>query len=357
MAPEPPPLDQTRIQAFMDRTLGDAAGLFACVMAILGDRLGLFAALADGTPTSADELARRAGVDRRYALEWLRGMHAAGTLELEGDDRYVLPAEHAEVLAVEGGPFFMAGAFELTYGYLQTIDRLLAAFRSGGGVAQSAYPEETWEGMRRFSEPSYRHALAQRWVPAFGGLTERLQRGARWADVGCGAGQAVINLAKAFPASTFVGYDQFDGQLELAARAARDAGVEDRVRFELLDAATGIPERFDVISTFDVVHDALDPDGLVKGIHDALAPDGIYVLVDINSADDPAENVGQLATLNYGVSLMYCLTTSLAQGGRGLGTCGLPPARVHELCTGAGFSQVRRVPIDDPFNVMYDVRP
>jgi SAM-dependent methyltransferase len=357
MTPDTPALDQARVEAFMGKTIGDAAGLFASVMAIVGDRLGLFAALADGEPASADELAQRANVDPRYALEWLRGMHAAGTLELAGDGRYVLPAEHAQVLAAEGGPFFIAGAFELTYGYLQTLDRLLEAFRSGGGVPQSAYPEETWRGMCRFSRPYYRHVLAQRWVPAFEGLAERLQRGLHWADVGCGAGQAVINLARAFPASTFVGYDQFDGQLELAARAAKDTGVADRVRFERLDGAAGIPERFDVISTFDVVHDAIDPSALVKGVHDALADDGIYVLLEISSADDPADNVGQLATLNYGVSLLYCLTTSLADGGRGLGTCGLPPARVQELCVGAGFSQVRQVPIDDPFNVLYDVRP
>lgn len=211
--------------------------------------------------------------------------------------------------------------------------------------------------MCRFSRPFYRNLLVQQWVPAFDGLADRLERGARWADVGCGAGQALIQLAQAFPNSTFVGYDQFERQLELASHSANDAVVDDRVRFELLDAAAGIPERFDVISTFDVVHDAIDPNGLVEAIRGALAQDGIYVLQEINSADDPAENVGPLATLLYGVSLLYCMTTSLAHGGHGLGTYGLPPARVQELCARAGFSQVRRVPIEDPFNVLYEVRP
>ena len=307
-------------------------------------------------PATADELAERAGVDQRYALEWMRGMYAAASLTRDGDGRFVLPAEHAQVLAAEGGPFFMGGAFELTYGYLQPIDRLIEAFRSGGGVPQSAYPQETWDGMCRFSRPFYRNLLVQQWVPAVDGLAERLEGGARWADVGCGAGQALIQLGLAFPNSTFVGYDQFEPQLELAARSANDAGVEDRVRFELLDAAAGIPERFDLISTFDVVHDAIDPPRLVEAIHGALAQDGTYLLQEINSADDPAENVGPLATLLYGVSLLYCMTTSLAHGGHGLGTCGLPPARVEELCAGAGFSQVQRVPIEDPFNVLYEVR-
>ena len=357
MTAETQALDQTKVEQFMGKTLGDAAGLFASVMAIVGDRLGLFAALADCGPASAAELAERAGVDQRYALEWLRGMYAAGSLELDGDGRFVLPAEHAQVLAADGGPFFMGGAFELTYGYLQPIDRLIEAFRSGGGVPQSAYPQETWDGMCRFSRPFYRNLLVQQWLPAFNGLAERLEQGARWADVGCGAGEALIALGQAFPNSTFVGYDQFERQLDLAARSAKDAGVEDRVRFELLDAARGIPERFDVISTFDVVHDATDPDGLVKAIHGALAEGGVYVLQEINSGDDPAENVGPLATLLYGCSLLYCMTTSLAHGGHGLGTCGLPPARVQELCSRAGFSQARRVPIEDPFNVLYEVRP
>ena len=350
-------LDQTRVEAFMGKTLGDAAGLFASVLAIVGDRLGLFRALADHGPASADELAERAAVDERYALEWLRGMHAAGTLELAADGRFGLPAEHAQVLASEGGPFFMAGAFELTYGYLQPIDRLIEAFRSGGGVPQSAYPRETWDGMCRFSRPFYNHLLVQQWIPAIDGLAERLEQGARWADVGCGAGHALIRLAEAYPNSTFVGYDQFDRQLDLARRAATDAGVHDRVRFELLDAASGIPERFDVISTFDVVHDAIDPDALARAIKQALVDDGIYFLLEVNSADDPAENIGPLATLMYGCSLLYCMTTSLAHGGHGLGTCGLPPARVHELCRQAGFSTAQRLPIEDPFNALYEVRP
>src|SRR6201985_3542094 len=176
-------------------------------------------------------------------------MHAAGTVELDGD-RFGLPAAHAQVLAAEGGPFFMAGAFELTYGYLQPIDRLIEAFRSGGGVPQSAYPRETWDGMCRFSRPFYNHLLVQQWIPAIDGLAERLEHGARWADVGCGAGHALIRLAEAYPNSTFVGYDQLDRQLELARSAATDAGVAAPVRLELADGVNGIPERVERISTF-----------------------------------------------------------------------------------------------------------
>ena len=350
-------LDEARVGAFMEKALGDAAGLYTGVLTMLGDRLGLFRALADGGPASAAELASRAGVNERYALEWLRGLRAAGYLELQADGRYSLPAEHAQVLAVEGGPFFLGGAYEVTFGYLQTIDRLIEAFRDGGGVPQSAYPRGTWHGMCRFTRPFYDHLLVQQWVPAIEGLQERLERGVRWADVGCGAGLALIRLAQAFPNSSFVGYDGFDGQLELARQEAAAAGVEDRVRFEVLDATAGLPERYDVVSTFDVVHDAVDPYGLVRALRDALEPDGTYVLLEMNCADDPEENVGPLAALMYGVSIVYCMTTSLAHGGHGLGTLGLPEPRIRALCVGVGFAAVERIPLDDPFNALYAVRP
>jgi SAM-dependent methyltransferase len=355
MATQTQALDEARLEQFMGRALGDAAGLFAGVMAILGDRLGLFAALAGG-PATADELAGRAGIDERYALEWLRGMHAAGYVEAAGDG-YALPAEHAQVLAAEGGPFFLGGAYHATYAYLHVLDQVLDAFRTGAGVPQAAYPPDTWEGLCRFSQPYYEHRLVQQWVPAVDGLGERLERGVRWADVGCGAGRALIRLAQEFPASTFVGYDQLPDQVALAQRAAVAAGVGDRVRFERREGADGIPEQFDVISTFDVVHDSGDPAGLVRAIRRALAPDGVYVVLEMNCADDAAENVGPLATLNYGVSILYCMSTSLAGGGQGLGTCGLPPARLRELCLRAGFGSVVRLPIEDPFNSLYAARP
>jgi hypothetical protein len=350
-------IDEAKLGTFMERVLGDAAGLMASTLATLGDRLDLFKALADRPATSA-ELAAAADVNERYAREWLRGMHAAGYLELErGTGRYALPAEHAQVLAAEGGPAFLGGAFQLTFGYLRTIERLTEAFRSGGGVPQSAYPADTWEGMGRFSRSFYDNLLVQQWLPMVAGLPARLQKGVRWADVGCGSGIAVIRLAEAFPASTFVGYDNFEGQLALARLAAAEAGVEDRVRFELLDGTAGLPESFDVISTFDVVHDAGDPRALLAAIHRALAPGGTYLMLEMSSADDPDDNVGPLATLMYGISVVYCMTTSLAHGGAGLGTCGMPPARVHELCREAGFGSVRQLELGDPFNSLYEIRP
>jgi 2-polyprenyl-3-methyl-5-hydroxy-6-metoxy-1,4-benzoquinol methylase len=349
-------IDEAKLGSFMERVFGDAAGMMASTLATLGDRLGLFRALADAGPMTSQELAATAAVNERYAREWLRGMYAAGYVELEHDSgRYALPPEHAQVLAAEGGPAFLGGAFQLSFGYLHTIDRLTEAFRSGGGVPQSAYPAETWEGMARFSRSFYDNQLVQQWVPAVNGLEQRLTDGVSWADVGCGSGLALIRLAQAFPDSTFVGYDSFEGQIHLARQQAADAAVSDRVTFELRDAAAGLPDRFDVISTFDVVHDAVDPVALVAAIRSALKPDGTYLMLEMNSADDPDQNVGPLATLLYGVSIVYCMTTSLAHGGAGLGTCGLPPARVQELCEQAGFAAVEMLDLQDPFNSLYVV--
>jgi SAM-dependent methyltransferase len=321
-------IDPERVQTFAASVLGDLAGTMATVLSILGDRLGLFGALAQGGPATSSELAERAGVSERYAREWLYGLHAAGYLEHDRErGSFVLPAEHAEVLAVEGGPFFFGGGYQALSGELRILDRLTEAFRSGGGVTQAAYPDDAFEGMRRFSVPWYEHQLTQQWIPALDGAHQKLQAGARYADVGCGAGHALIKLAQTYPQSSFVGYDAFQGAIERAQRDAEQAKVVDRVRFELLDAADGLPERYDLISTFDVVHDAVDPVGLLRAIRRALEPDGTYLMLEMRGADDPAENVGPFSTLLYGISVLYCMSTSLAHGGAGLAPAAAHPRR------------------------------
>ena len=186
-------------------------------------------------------------------------------------------------------------------------------------------------------------------------VLDQLRGGARVADVGCGAGLAAVALAQAFPQVIIVGYDAHPPVVERARAAATAAGVADRVTFHVLDAAGGLPERFDVITTFDVVHDAVDPQRLLTAIHDALVPGGIHVCLEINCADRVEDNVGPVAALLYGFSVLYCMTTSLAHGGAGLGTLGLPPARLRRLAGRAGFARVRQVELDNPFNNLYEL--
>jgi 2-polyprenyl-3-methyl-5-hydroxy-6-metoxy-1,4-benzoquinol methylase len=349
---------QDEVQEFAGRIVADLAATMTTIFCALGDKLGLFTALADGGAATAEELAQRAGVDQRYAAEWLRGLTAAGYLTHDrASGRFELPVAHATLLADEGNVLFLGGGYQELAGMLPALGRIEAAFREGGGVPQAAYDGDAYDGMARFSRAWFDHRLIGEWLPLAPELLRPLHAGVRWADVGCGAGRAVLRLAEAFPASTFVGYDAFPAQVERARRAAAAAGVAERVTFEVADGTRGLPERFDVISTFDVVHDAVDPGGLVSGIRRSLAEDGSYLWLEINCADDPADNVGPIAAVLYGFSVLYCMTTSLAHGGAGLGTMGCPPAVVEQLGHSSGFGSVSELPVEDPFNRLYLLAP
>jgi 2-polyprenyl-3-methyl-5-hydroxy-6-metoxy-1,4-benzoquinol methylase len=351
-------LDEARLEAFMGKAVGDLSGIMAIALCALGDRLGLFKDLARQGASTAAELAQRAGVNERYALEWLRGMTAAGYLEYDrSDDRFSLPPEHAPALAHEDGPMFFGGVYQEVIAALSVFGELAERFRDGGGVSQESYPADFWDGLQRFTGSWFENMLIQQWIPAMPDLERKLAAGALCADVGCGAGRASIKLAQEFPDTRHVGYDVSAAQMERARANAREAGVEDRVRFEKLDVANGLPEQYDVITTFDVVHDAVDPAGLLRAIRQGLKHGGIYVCLDINCADDPADNEGPLSTVFYGFSVFYCMTTSLAHGGEGLGTVGLPHAKLSDLCEQAGFGEVRKLPLENPFNNVYEIKP
>ncbi|MFE3447518.1 class I SAM-dependent methyltransferase [Nonomuraea sp. NPDC059194] len=343
-------------EEFMDKAFADFVGANAVFMAAIGDRLGLFKDLANRGPASAAELAGRTGLVERYVREWLVGMAAAGYLTSDDGERYALPAHHVPVLAEEAGTMFLGNAF-FTYSTVfgDTFHELLKAFRSGGGVSQELYGPESAESIDRFTAPWFEHQLIPVWLPLMPEVQAKLEAGARVCDVGCGRGRALLKLAQAFPRCELVGIDLYEPSIEAAAEQARAAGVGDRLRFELHDAAEGLPGSFDVITTFDVLHDSVDPVGLLTAIHDSLAPDGRYICVEINCADRVQDNAGPIGTVLYGLSLAYCLPVSLAEGGLGLGTCGLPESRLREMALGIDFAQVRRLPLDDPFNNVYEL--
>jgi SAM-dependent methyltransferase len=357
MATAQPAFDQARMESFVGRVLGDTSALTVTLMAALGDRLGLLKDLAENGPATSAELARRARVNERYAREWLGGMASAGYLEYEpASRRFTLPAEHAPALAQEGGPVFFGGVHQELLGVLGQLDRVERAFRDGGGVPPAGYPDHLWSGIERFTGGWFENLLTQVWIPAMPGVRAKLERGAAVADVGCGRGRALIRLAQTYRDSSYVGYDILEPAIERATENARAAGVADRVRFQRLDAARGLPAEYDVITTFDVVHDAVDPAGILRSIRRSLKPDGFFVCLEINCSERLEENAGPIGALFHGFSLFYCMTTSLAHGGAGLGTLGLPEPKLRELCRAVGFGAVRRVPLGNPFNNLYEIR-
>ena len=353
-----PAIDEAKQKAFVRKTLGDMSSTAAAIMAIIGDRLGLFKALGDGSPTDSQELAARAGVNERYAREWLGGMASAGYLEYEsGSKRFSLPPEHAQVLAQEGGPHFVGGVYQVLLGMLGPLDQLLQAFQNGGGVHQSAYDDNLWDGLERFTGGWFENLLLPEWIPAMPDVRSKLEAGASVADVGCGRGRAMIKLAQEFPKSSFMGFDVFPPTIKLATANAQAAGVADRVSIQQLDVTEGLPQQYDIITTFDVIHDAANPQGLLRAIRQSLSPEGYYVLLDINCSDSLEENFGPLGTLFHGLSIMYCMTTSLANDGAGLGTLGLHPPKVEEMCAEAGFSSIKLLPLENPFHNLYVIKP
>jgi 2-polyprenyl-3-methyl-5-hydroxy-6-metoxy-1,4-benzoquinol methylase len=348
-------IDQAKTEAFVGKVLTDVTSTVTTVMASIGDRLGLFKHLASSPATSV-ELAKRAHIDERYAREWLSEMASAGYLVYDPTSQlFTLPSEHVPVLAEEGGPFFLGGAHQMLMAEIGPFNQLLRAFKRGGGVPVEAYGPDLWEGQARFSSGFFEHLLVPVWLPAMPEVQAKLERGALVADVGCGQGHALIKLAQSYPQSRYVGYDVFAPTVATATAEAQAAGVADRVHFECLDVSKGLHERYDIITTFDVVHDASSPLRLLRAIREGLRPDGRYICMEANGSEKLEENVGLVGSLFYGVSVLYCMTTSLAHHGEGLGTLGLPETNLRELCAEAGFSDVRRVPIEVPFNNLYEI--
>ena len=343
----------------MQRLVGDIAAVGGLRLCAIGDELGLFTDLAKNGPATSEELAARTGLNERYLREWIYGTSIAGYLEFDKASRKVsIPAAHIPVLADECGPMFLGGTLNMVNDMLKPYNRVIESFRRGGGVNYDEYDDSMWQNLQRHSCVRYKNLLIQQWMPEMPDIAARLSAGGTLADFGCGAGGSTVEMAKAFPQARLYGFDLVPDNIEIARKKAEDAGVADRVDFQLYDlSAQGAPDQFDVIATFDLIHDMADPQGGLNALRKAVKDDGFYILMDVTCEDDPADNDGPMAVFKFCASLHYCMTTSLANDGVGLGTCGLPESRVNEYCKKAGFSSVRRLPVEHPMNVLYEVRP
>lgn len=349
-------LDQEKLEGFVERIVLDVGTAMRGGLMYIGDRLGIFAALAGSGPVTGVELSQRTGLDERYLREWLAAMATAEYLEHDSEgDTYFLPPEHALPLADEEFPFFTGGLMQMIVPTVTVAPQVAEAFKSGRGVTQDQYLPDMYEGIERLTAPWYKHELVQTWIPAMPGVQEKLEAGGSACDVGCGSGRAPITIAKALPAAELHGYDVHAGSIERARANAKAEEVADRVTFTVADGAELPQGRFDLITTFDVVHDSADPVGLMSAIRGALREDGTYLMLEMNASGDVEENRNPLGKFLYNVSTLYCMTTSLAHGGAGIGAC-MGQEKARELAYASGFTHFRKLPIEEPFSVLYELK-
>ncbi|HEX6419914.1 MAG TPA: methyltransferase domain-containing protein [Acidimicrobiales bacterium] len=349
--------DQPTVDEFLGRVASDAAGAFHAATVLLGDKLGLYRALAQG-PATADELAAGTGCDARYLREWCHAQVAAGYCGYdEATGRFALGPAQATVLADESSPAFAAGMMALAGVLFKDEERVVRdAVRTGAGVGWHEHHDDLFHGTERLFKPGYVTNLVQSWIPALDGVDAALRAGARVADIGCGHGASTIVMAEAYPGSTFVGFDYHPESIDIARRRAAEAGVADRVTFEVASAADYPGEGYALACVFDALHDMGDPVGAAAHIRASLADDGTFLLVEPMAGETLTDNVNPLGKLFYSAGMFVCVAHAKAQGGREALGPQVPEATWRELLGDAGFSRFRRA-AETPFNRVFEARP
>ena len=349
-------LDLDRLNAFAGKMVGDIGVAASAALIVLGDRLGLYKALAKGGPATPAELAAATGTRERYVREWLSAQAASEYVEYDSaSGRFALNPEQAMVFADEGGPAFMAGAFELIAAMFADEPRIAEAFTTGKGVGWHEHHPCLFRGTERFFRPGYNANLMSSWIPALDGVEDRLKAGARVADVGCGHGASTVLMAQAYPASRFHGFDYHGPSIERARAAAAEAGVADRVTFEVAAAKDFGGGPYDLVAIFDALHDMGDPVGAAAHIRETLAPDGTFMLVEPFAGDRIEDNLNPVGRIFYSASTFLCTPASLSQEvGLGLGAQA-GEARLRDVATQAGFTHFRRA-TETPFNLVFEAR-
>jgi SAM-dependent methyltransferase len=348
-------VNEAKLQAFLARALGDLSAAQGAVLVAIGDRLGLYRAMAGAGPLTAEELARRTATSTRYVAEWLASQACGGYVEYEPRDRtFRLPEEQALALAEEGSRAFLGGAFQTAAGLAKAEALVADAFRSGGGVPPDAYAPEVAQGMGRTSGARMASELLGRWLPALEGAPARLRDGASVADVGCGRGAALLKLAAAFPASRFLGIDTHPVSIEAARGAAAREGLSGRVRFEVASVDALAPAAYDLVTSFESLHEVVDPVEAARRIRAALRSEGAWLLVEPFAADRLEDDLGPWGRLTAAVSTLRCLPVSAAAGRFGLGAR-VGELRLREILQEAGFTRVRQA-VESPFQIVLEAR-
>jgi SAM-dependent methyltransferase len=351
-----PLIDKTRLDAFINHAVTELSAGYAGVMISLGSKLGLYKAMAGAGPLSARELAARAGCAERYVREWLNAQAAGGYVDYHAvSETYELSPEQAMVLADEDSPVYIPNAWNVPASMWFDEPKAIEAFRTGRGVAWGEHEGRLYCGVAAFYRNAYRGSLVAEWLPALDGVVERLEAGITVADMGCGHGHSTVLMAQAFPNSRFVGYDGHAASIEEARRVAEDAGVADRVHFELAHAADYPGADFGLICFFDCLHDLGDPLAAARHAAQALAPDGTVMLVEPFANDRVEDNLSPVARLYYAASTTICCAHAISEGGTLVLGAQAGEARLAEVFRKAGFGHFRRA-AETPFNLVLEAR-
>jgi SAM-dependent methyltransferase len=350
-------VDPQKLEQFVFRAVEEVGATLNTALVVMGDRLGLYRALAGAGGLTPVELARRTEVSERYVREWLNAQAAGGYVEYDSvGGTYTLPPEQTIALTDDTSPAFLPGFFQIALGTMIDSPRITEAARSGAGVGWHEHNHDVFEGCERFFRPGYNASLVPSWLPALDGVVEKLTAGAKVADIGCGHGSSTILMAQAFPSSTFVGSDYHEGSIQTARRRAQEAGVAERVRFETTPASSAAGESYDLATMFDCLHDMGDPVGASRQVREILAPDGTWMIVEPMAGDRVEDNFNPVGRSFYGFSTFLCTPASLSQEvGLALGAQA-GEARINDVVTGGGFTRFRRV-AETPFNLVFEARP
>jgi SAM-dependent methyltransferase len=349
-------MNEDKLNEFLHRFVGDLGATITAGQVVIGHRLGLYTALVDN-PGTADDLARRTGCDPRYVTEWLRGQAAGGYVEYDaGSDTYSLTDEQAFILAEPDTAVYAPGAFVLALAALKAEDRITEAFKTGNGMGWHEHDDDVFVGCEQFFRPGYVANLVSSWIPALDGVAEKLTAGAKVVDAGCGLGASTILLAETYPETEVLGCDYHAESIELARKRAADAGVADRIQFQVASAQDFPGTDFDLVATFDCLHDMGDPIGAARHIRRALADDGTWLIVEPAAGESVSDNLNPVGRVYYGFSTFLCVPNALSQpGGYSLGAQAGEKA-IAALAAEAGFTRFRRA-TETPFNIVYEARP
>jgi 2-polyprenyl-3-methyl-5-hydroxy-6-metoxy-1,4-benzoquinol methylase len=350
-------VDGDKLMQFVFRAVDEVGATLNAALVVMGDKLGLYRALAGAGGLSPAELAARTGTSERYVREWINAQAAGGYVDYDPDSgHYTLPPEQTVALTDPDSPAYLPGFFQIALGSVIDSPKIVESARSGDGFGWHEHVHDVHEGCERFFRPGYNASLVSEWLPALDGVVDKLERGALVADVGCGHGSSTILMAQAFPHSTFVGSDYHDGSIETARQRAQDAGVAERVRFQVAPAGAYSGTGYDLVTMFDCLHDMGDPVGAARHVRSTLGPDGTWMVVEPHAGDRIEENFNPIGRAYYAFSTLLCTPASLSQEvGLALGAQA-GEARIRDVVEAGGFTRFRRAS-ETPFNLVFEARP